>query len=255
MNKYGLILNDIGFTSLDAIQVRVHALAQAAAFAREAAAFDDHHSFIVAYSADEDAHLDMHAARRSGLRALRAQASRAPCAQANEPASGRDRHTDDSDVTLNVCLGQNFSGAGLTFCGDVGDADHRALSHRYSHVPGRALLHRIGRRRHGADTIASGRRVNLIMWNYCKEWRASAAAASAGCATPPRRRRRRALRVVHARPRLRSRGRRRARMDTRTRRTRLGARRSAEYEGFVGGEGRHALRRPDAPGPRVILTS
>ena len=33
----------------------------------------------------------LYAARRSGLRALRAQASRAPCAQANEPASGRGR--------------------------------------------------------------------------------------------------------------------------------------------------------------------
>ena len=29
--------------------------------------------------------VDTYAARRSGLRALRAQASRAPCAQANEP--------------------------------------------------------------------------------------------------------------------------------------------------------------------------
>jgi hypothetical protein len=27
---------------------------------------------------------------------------------------------DDSDVTLNVCLGREFEGAGLTFCGSMG---------------------------------------------------------------------------------------------------------------------------------------
>ena len=29
---------------------------------------------------------------------------------------GLDMHTDDSDVTFNVCLGKAFAGAGLTFC-------------------------------------------------------------------------------------------------------------------------------------------
>ena len=31
--------------------------------------------------------------------------------------AGLDMHTDDSDVTFNVCLGKEFTGAGLTFCG------------------------------------------------------------------------------------------------------------------------------------------
>merc|ERR1719231_1610739 len=44
-----------------------------------------HHSFIVRYKVGEDLGLDM--------------------------------HTDDSDVTYNICLGKEFSGAGLTFCG------------------------------------------------------------------------------------------------------------------------------------------
>ena len=39
----------------------------------------------IEYEYDGDAHSKRYAARRSGLRALRAQASRAPCAQANEP--------------------------------------------------------------------------------------------------------------------------------------------------------------------------
>jgi hypothetical protein len=39
------------------------------------------------------------------------------------PAHSHARtHTllDDSDVTLNVCLGREFEGAGLTFCGSMG---------------------------------------------------------------------------------------------------------------------------------------
>ena len=213
MNEYGLILNDIGLRpSLDALQVRVHVLAQAL-FPREAANFDDHHAFIVAYSAEEDARLDM--------------------------------HTDDSDVTLNVCLGQNFSGAGLTFCGDVGDADHRALSHRYSHVPGRALLH-LGRRRHGADTIASGRRVNLIMWNYCKEWRASAVYRQRGlryaaeAAAPD------ALCVSYTHDRDYEAVVGAARPDGHQDKAKKAwcPPKHAEYEGFVGGEGRYAFVDP-----------
>lgn len=33
----------------------------------------------------------------------------------------------------------------------------------YSHVPGRAVLHR-GRHRHGARATTSGHRVNLLLW-------------------------------------------------------------------------------------------
>ena len=37
----------------------------------------------------------------------------------------KDMHTDDSDVTFNVCLGKDFKGAGLQFCGNQGAPDHR----------------------------------------------------------------------------------------------------------------------------------
>ena len=33
---------------------------------------------------------------------------------------GLDMHTDNSDITFNVCLGRDFDGAGLTFCGHMG---------------------------------------------------------------------------------------------------------------------------------------
>ncbi|EOD39456.1 hypothetical protein EMIHUDRAFT_199915 [Emiliania huxleyi CCMP1516] len=115
-----------------------------------------------------------------GLRASlsRLQAAIAPLARAVFPAEGRsldDHHSfvDDSDVTLNVCLGSDsFEASGLTFCGDMGSADHRLRSYKYAHRLGRAVMH-LGRRRHGADDITKGHRLNLIMWNYNKEFRAS----------------------------------------------------------------------------------
>jgi hypothetical protein len=82
-------------------------------------------------------------------------------------------HTDDSDVTVNACLGDDFTASGLSFCGTMGEPDHRHLSLRYEHVPGRAVVH-LGRRRHGADDIEGGRRLNLIMWNYSPDYRNSA---------------------------------------------------------------------------------
>ena len=37
---------------------------------------------------------------------------------------GLDMHTDDADVTFNMCLGREFEASGLTFCGGVGRSDH-----------------------------------------------------------------------------------------------------------------------------------
>jgi hypothetical protein len=83
---------------------------------------------------------------------------------------GLDMHTDDSDVTLNVCLGREFTGAGLTFCGSMGQPDHRRFSTQYSHKRGYAVIH-LGTKRHGADDITSGERNNLIIWNHNYEYR------------------------------------------------------------------------------------
>ena len=107
-------------------------------FPSEASQFDSHHSFIVRYTASEDLGLDM--------------------------------HTDDSDVTFNVCLGFDFTGATLTFCGYMGARDHRKASHVYRHEVGRAVLHS-GQRRHGADDIQQGTRMNLIVWSHNKAYR------------------------------------------------------------------------------------
>ena len=110
-------------------------------------------------------------------------------------------HTDACDVTLNVCLGKEFTGAGLTFCGLRGDAtgNERRFSYRHKHVKGRAIIH-LGHHRHGADDIVrccaltcrlcgkltasafapsrttwqvTGERFNLIMWNKSSCFRLS----------------------------------------------------------------------------------
>ena len=90
MNNYGLILNEIGMEqAMDALQARVLSPVAEALFpAQGGGCLDGHHSFIVQYSEGADLGLDM--------------------------------HTDDSDVTFNVCLGKEFSGAGLQFCGVLG---------------------------------------------------------------------------------------------------------------------------------------
>ena len=99
----------------------------------EASWLDGQHVFSVRYKAEEDLSLDL--------------------------------HTDDSEVTLNACLGKpGFEGSGLVFCGTLGAADHRVMKIRYRHELGRCVVHR-GSQRHGADEITGGERVNLVMWH------------------------------------------------------------------------------------------
>lgn len=89
MNKYGLVLNQMGMMDLlTDLQQRVLLPLSRTLFPQEASQFTSHHSFLVSYSPDTDRALDM--------------------------------HTDDSDVTWNICLGKDgFQGSGLTFCGET----------------------------------------------------------------------------------------------------------------------------------------
>lgn len=140
MNNYGIILNEIGWKPMvnvlqDSILARI-----AGRYWPHIAPFDGHHTFIVRYKSDEDRGLDM--------------------------------HTDDSDVTFNLCLGREFSGAGLSFCGVMGQPDHRKHSFTYKHDLGRCCWH-LGRQRHGADDITAGERLNLIVWNHSSTHRKS----------------------------------------------------------------------------------
>lgn len=135
MNKYGLVLNLVGMKdTLSSLLLEYLLPISQLVFPVEGSAVSDHHSFIVSYDTTRDKSLDM--------------------------------HTDDSDITWNICLGkEGFTGSGLTFCGRLADADHRQCKGHYSHVLGRALIH-LGHHRHGADVITGGERHNLIIW--CK---------------------------------------------------------------------------------------
>ena len=141
MNNYGIIVNQIGMRPLlDDLQRRFILPLSQLLFSREGGEFSSHHSFVVQYKQGQDLGLDM--------------------------------HHDDSDVTLNVCLGKEFTGATLSFCGGFGQREHRKHTHTYAHALGRAIIH-LGSHRHGADDIASGERYNLIVWNTNAAWRAS----------------------------------------------------------------------------------
>jgi len=142
MNNYGIIVNHIGLRpAITRFQKDVlQPLSELLFPVQVQGGFDSHHSFMVQYKADEDLGLDM--------------------------------HTDDSDVTFNMCLGRSFTGASLTICGDSRTPQHRHFHHSYEHVRGRALVH-LGSRRHGADDIRAGERNNLIVWNSNTRYRAS----------------------------------------------------------------------------------
>jgi len=142
MNKGGATMSELGYAPLmDSLQDCVFQHLASALFPVVGSELTRHHSFVVQYSRAED---------RRGL----------------------DMHTDDSDITFNVCLGREFEGSSLQFCGMLGSPRHRRESLRYHHEVGRCVVH-LGMHRHGADAIESGERINLISWNRNKSWRRS----------------------------------------------------------------------------------
>eukprot|EP00931_Biecheleriopsis_adriatica_P115629 TRINITY_DN91398_c0_g1_i1.p1 TRINITY_DN91398_c0_g1~~TRINITY_DN91398_c0_g1_i1.p1 ORF type:complete len:676 (-),score=68.99 TRINITY_DN91398_c0_g1_i1:45-2072(-) len=141
MNRYGVVVNDIGLEPMvDRLQDEVLQPLAHLLFPGVGSLFHKQHAFVVRYKMGEDLGLDM--------------------------------HTDDSDVTFNVCLGKEFDGAGLQFCGNQGEATHRQTTLKYKHQLGRCVVH-LGHRRHGADDITQGERLNLIIWSLNSEYRAS----------------------------------------------------------------------------------
>jgi len=69
-----------------------------------------------------------------------------------------DPHLDESDVTLNVCLGREFTGGKLIF-----RDEHDRVIAKLDHEVGQAVLH-LGTQLHQAENIKSGKRSNLILW-------------------------------------------------------------------------------------------
>ncbi|KAK1387072.1 2-oxoglutarate and Fe(II)-dependent oxygenase superfamily protein [Heracleum sosnowskyi] len=140
MYRYGVVLADLGMETMIGKLMKDFILPMSTIFFPEVGGdtIDSYHGFIVEYGADTAHHLDF--------------------------------HVDDSEVTLNVCLGEKFYGGEL-FLRGVRCVKHLNVDSElkeifdYSQVPGRAVLHR-GRHRHGALSTTSGHRVNMLLW--CK---------------------------------------------------------------------------------------
>ena len=80
-----------------------------------------------------------------------------------KPRRGLVPHTDDSEVTLNINIGDVFEGGLLEMRGLRGMADAGDLYGEYQPVVGRALIH-AGRHLHEVTPITSGDRFAYIMW-------------------------------------------------------------------------------------------
>jgi len=110
---------------------------------------DHHHTFMVQYKMDADLFLDM--------------------------------HIDDSEVTFNVNLLDEFTGAELAICGLAGEKKRRNHLLSYNHKKGRCLVH-AGQQRHGARAITAGERQNLIVWCRSSWYRTANPHGSGKCA-------------------------------------------------------------------------
>ncbi len=125
MNKYGLVLEDVGLGAFGERLLRTIVRPLARRFYPRIGELRRCHGFVVRYTRNQ--------------RSL-------------------DLHYDQSDVTLNICLGPEFTGGRLVFR----DNEGKALA-KLDHVVGRAVLH-LGSHLHQAQAIRSGRRSNLILW-------------------------------------------------------------------------------------------
>ncbi|XP_019164903.1 PREDICTED: uncharacterized PKHD-type hydroxylase At1g22950 isoform X1 [Ipomoea nil] len=138
MNKFGAVLDDFGMETMleKLMEDFIRPISKVFFSEVGGSTLDTHHGFVVEYGMDRDVDLGF--------------------------------HVDDSEVTLNVCLGKQFSGGELFFRGircekHVNTETQPEESFDYAHVPGRAVLHR-GRHRHGARATTAGQRINLLLW-------------------------------------------------------------------------------------------
>jgi len=96
-------------------------------------------------------------------------------------SSPRERlvaHTDDSEVTLNVCIGDEFEGGALNFRGLRGTEEAGELFGTFEPQLGTALLH-AGRHFHEVAQVTTGNRYVYIMW--ARSWSSTRAKVCPCC--------------------------------------------------------------------------
>jgi len=135
MNNFGVVCDEMGLNRFFDSFVCDYFSHVARILNRGAWILDDHHSFIVEYKARGvgDVKLNL--------------------------------HVDDSELTLNVCLGrEGFEGGAVFFQGKADNPRSMGTQYaEYDHVIDRAIMHD-GSHMHGATVLTKGERYNLIMW-------------------------------------------------------------------------------------------
>ncbi|KAM6423470.1 2-oxoglutarate and iron-dependent oxygenase domain-containing protein 2 isoform 2-T2 [Liasis olivaceus] len=134
MNNYGVLLNELGLDENFVTPLREKYLQPLTALLYPdcgGSRLDSHKAFVVKYALHED--LDL------------------------------GTHYDNAEVTLNVCLGKEFTEGSLYFSEFRQDVNPVPNYLEVEHVPFYGLFHR-GGQLHGALPIASGERRNLIIW-------------------------------------------------------------------------------------------
>jgi hypothetical protein len=168
MNRYGAILDKCGFKNLmDDICARIISPIADILFAPLPTTTA---SASCAPSAVEDA--SSSSSKGLGLRYHHAFTVRYAPTQDKK----LDKHVDNADITLNVCLGrEGFKGGHLLFQGGRDSAVvrlprtlHRYAAeeqeHRVDHEIGTGLIH-LGSHIHQAVKLEAGERINLIVWS------------------------------------------------------------------------------------------
>jgi len=89
--------------------------------------------------------------------------SAAPSASGAMPRQRLVSHTDDSEVTLNICLADSFQGGALQFSGLRGTPEEGVSLGEYEPEAGKALLH-AGRHLHAVADVTEGDRYAFILW-------------------------------------------------------------------------------------------
>jgi len=89
------------------------------------------------------------------------------------PTSAKPRerlvtHTDDSEITMNICLGDDFEGGALEFRGLRGTPEEGPLVGTYEPELGKALIH-AGRHFHDVTQVTAGDRFAYILW--ARSWK------------------------------------------------------------------------------------
>lgn len=134
MNNYGVVLSELNMDQfLEEFMEYLKPWTSMLFWEWGGANLDSQHSFSIRYTMTEDRDLDF--------------------------------HMDQSDVTLNLCLGKKWTGGNVYYRGvrNSPNKSEELENVEFAHEVGSAMFH-VGQHWHGATTLTSGERHNVVMW-------------------------------------------------------------------------------------------